>query len=232
MLPSGVYSELEKANITESVLFSYNDVELRWVGLEDWNYTLEITMSDEDISTLKAREFVVITFHGLDTLATITLNNETLGSTKNMFVRYRFDVRDLLVVGTNTLKVEFTSPVRAASLLNLNSDREIPPACPPGVYNGECHINLLRKMQSSFAWDWGLAAPSMGLWKEVYLEYYDSINIRDITHKLIDGPLETEIEKEGDESENHDIWTIQVFLHIETGLRNVEIDGVVQIELV
>lgn len=227
-----MYSELEKANITESVLFSYNDVELRWIGLEDWNYTKEITLSEDDVATLNARDFVVITFHGLDTLATITLNNVTLGTTQNMFVRYRFDVKDLFVVGTNTLKLEFTSPVRAASLLNLNSDREIPPACPPGVYNGECHINLLRKMQASFAWDWGLAAPSMGIWKEVYLEYYDSINIRDITYKLIDGPLEIDVEPEDDEVENQDIWTLQVFLHIETGLRNVEINGVVQIELV
>lgn len=227
-----MYSELEKANITESVLFSYNDVELRWIGLEDWNYTRNITMTEADVATLNAREFVLITFHGLDTLATVTLNDVVLGSTKNMFVRYRFNVKNLLKVGTNVLEVAFTSPVRAASLLNLNSDREIPPACPPSVYNGECHINLLRKMQASFSWDWGLAAPSMGLWKEVYLEYYDSINIRDITCKLIDGPLETEAASEGDGEESEEIWTLQVFLHIETGLRGFELDGVVQVELV
>lgn len=229
-LPSGVYSELEKANITESVLFSYNDVELRWVGLEDWNYTRKISMSEADIATLQDREFVVITFHGLDTMATVSLNNVILGSTKNMFVRYRFDVKKLFVVGTNILEVAFTSPVRAASLLNLNSDREIPPTCPPNVYNGECHINLLRKMQASFAWDWGLAAPSMGLWKEAHLEYYDSINIRDITYKLIDGPLDNQTEN--DDEGSTDIWTLQVFLHIETGLRNIELEGVVQMELV
>lgn len=229
-LPSGVYSELENANITESVLFSYNDVKLRWIGLEDWNYKRKIMISEADIETLNAREFVVITFHGLDTIATVTLNNVVLGSTKNMFVRYRFDVKNLFVVGTNILEVAFTSPVRAASLLNLNSDREIPPACPPSVYNGECHMNQLRKMQASFAWDWGLAAPSMGLWKEVYLEYYDSINIRDITYKLIDGPLETEVEN--DEGESEDIWTLQIFFHVETGLRNIELDGNVQVELV
>lgn len=39
-LPSGVYTELERNNITESVLFSRNDVDLRWIGLINWTYAL------------------------------------------------------------------------------------------------------------------------------------------------------------------------------------------------
>lgn len=39
-LPSGVYTELEKNNVTESVLFSKNDVDLRWIGLVNWTYSL------------------------------------------------------------------------------------------------------------------------------------------------------------------------------------------------
>lgn len=40
-VPSGVYTELEKHKITESVLFSKNDVELRWIGQSDWTYSFE-----------------------------------------------------------------------------------------------------------------------------------------------------------------------------------------------
>lgn len=40
-VPSGVYTELERANITESVLTSFNDVKLRWIGLENWTYSTE-----------------------------------------------------------------------------------------------------------------------------------------------------------------------------------------------
>lgn len=39
-LPSGVYSVLENANITGSVLNSYNDVKLRWIANEKWTYSL------------------------------------------------------------------------------------------------------------------------------------------------------------------------------------------------
>lgn len=229
-LPSGVYSELEKAEITGSVLFSFNDVQLRWIGLENWTYTLQFNLTTDDFR----REFVILTFNGLDTLAKVYLNEELIGLTNNMFVRYRFDVLDSLVSGTNTITINFQSPVEGAKNLNAKREKEVPPACPPEVYNGECHVNLLRKMQASFAWDWGLAAPSTGIWKSVQLEAYDSIVIRDVTYKLIDGPLEPEVRDDCEDcdEEIEDIWTLKIFVHIETGMKAAEFDGLVQCELV
>lgn len=61
------------------------------------------------------------------------------------------------------LKIAIISPIWVANTTAANN-KHTPPECPPANYNGECHMNFLRKMQSSFAWDWGLAAPSMGLW--------------------------------------------------------------------
>lgn len=42
-------------------------------------------------------KFVILTFNGLDTLAEVFLNGEPLGSTNNMFVRYHFNVKEILV---------------------------------------------------------------------------------------------------------------------------------------
>lgn len=39
-IPSGVYTALENANITESVFDSFNDINLRWIGKETWTYSL------------------------------------------------------------------------------------------------------------------------------------------------------------------------------------------------
>ncbi len=39
-IPSGVYSALEEAGITDSILYGYNDVNLRWVGKDNWTYSL------------------------------------------------------------------------------------------------------------------------------------------------------------------------------------------------
>lgn len=49
-----------------------------------------------------------------------------------------------------------------------NSTHKIPPFCVPKEYNGECHVNYLRKMQCSFGWDWGPAFPSVGIWYNEY----------------------------------------------------------------
>lgn len=40
-VPSGVYTELERHGKTESVLFSKNDVELRWIGESNWQYQFD-----------------------------------------------------------------------------------------------------------------------------------------------------------------------------------------------
>lgn len=72
----------------------------------------------------------------------------------------------MLKVGLNELRVQFQSPVEKAKQLFDEQARQypVPPLCVPDEYNGECHVNHIRKMQASFAWDWGPAFPSMGIW--------------------------------------------------------------------
>ena len=68
----------------------------------------------------------------------------------------------ILQAGENVLNVSFLSPVVTA---NMRSNKEFTaPTCVPAVYNGECHVNQIRKMQASFSWDWGPAFPSVGIW--------------------------------------------------------------------
>ena len=69
-------------------------------------------------------------------------------------------------VSDNELGVAFESPVAYASrrFVEQSADHEVPPRCVPDAYRGECHANHIRKMQAAFAWDWGPAFPSVGLW--------------------------------------------------------------------
>lgn len=66
--------------------------------------------------------------------------------------------------GENVLEVIIDSPIRTAKQFFNDSSNKIPPFCVPSQYNGECHVNYLRKMQCSFGWDWGPAFPSVGIW--------------------------------------------------------------------
>lgn len=69
-------------------------------------------------------------------------------------------------MGKNELKVVFESPIKVANELYKiqSANYVIPPKCVPKEYNGECHVNHIRKMPASFSWDWGPAFPSMGIW--------------------------------------------------------------------
>uniref|UniRef100_A0A183BHT4 beta-mannosidase n=1 Tax=Globodera pallida TaxID=36090 RepID=A0A183BHT4_GLOPA len=55
---------------------------------------------------------------------------------------------------------------------------KLPPECTPPVYNGECHVQFVRKMQASFGWDWGPSFPTVGIWRPVQLEYFDRLSIQ------------------------------------------------------
>lgn len=72
----------------------------------------------------------------------------------------------LFQLGTNTVSVVFSSPITEAVRLYEEQAKRyvVPPVCVPKEYNGECHVNHIRKMQASFAWDWGPAFPSVGIW--------------------------------------------------------------------
>lgn len=96
-----------------------------------------------------------------------------------MFVRYSYDVSTTLQT-ENLLEVVILSPVWAALARAQVLDKSVPPECPNERYHGECHMNMLRKMQASFSWDWGPAVPSAGIWKNVQLEIYEVAVIRDV----------------------------------------------------
>uniref|UniRef100_A0A182K9X7 beta-mannosidase n=1 Tax=Anopheles christyi TaxID=43041 RepID=A0A182K9X7_9DIPT len=214
-VPSGVYTALEQSLVIGSLLEEYNDVNTSWIGETDWIYRTNLSCLAEDY------RYVLLTFHGVDTFASVYLGEQLLGSTENMFVRYRYDVKQLCDGESRELRLQFRSPVVEAR--ERAKDRALPivPTCPPDVYHGQCHVNLIRKMQASFAWDWGLAAPSMGIWKPVRLEYYSSALIRDLTVAI------NEIEVNGIE-----LWSVVVGVYLETGLASAQLNGILTFKII
>ncbi|XP_015514937.1 beta-mannosidase [Neodiprion lecontei] len=181
-VPGGVYTDLVKAGIIPENLIGQNDVNNRWVGNQIFAFTTSFNVSVPFHETANA----ILTFHGLDTFALIFINEIPVGEATNMFVRYRFNVTKHLQVGKNNLKVILGSPIRAANELYDEQSRKyiVPPQCVPKEYNGECHVNHIRKMQASFSWDWGPAFPSIGIWKDVEVEVVKYILVTDVTADL------------------------------------------------
>lgn len=178
-VPGGVYSDLRASRqLPRDIFYRFNDEEYRWVSKENWTYDRSFQVSSEALA--KAKQILVL--DGVDTVADVYLNGQLLGRSDNMFVRLRYDVKGVLKDGANLLEVRFTSPVLVARQRAAEQAKQyvVPPECPDVHYRGECGVNHLRKMQASFAWDWGPAFPSMGLWKGVHLESYDEAVLRDV----------------------------------------------------
>ncbi|CAG9136855.1 unnamed protein product [Plutella xylostella] len=174
-VPGGVYSDLRRAGVLPDLLWQDNDVATRWVSYDNFTYSTSFQLRAEHLAT-RAANLVLL---GVDTVAFVELNGRPVGAADNMFVRYVFDVKPYLKEGLNTLRVSFASAVLAAA--RRSARHYAAPACVPAVYRGECHANQLRKMQASFAWDWGPAAPGQGLWKSAFIEFYNSAVIRSVT---------------------------------------------------
>ncbi|XP_074547334.1 beta-mannosidase [Halichoeres trimaculatus] len=198
-VPGCVHTALQQQGYIQDPYFRFNDLSYRWIALENWTYTTTFTVPEE----LRSKQKVLLVFDGVDTVASIFLNGAIVGRTDNMFRRYDFSVKEQLSDGENVLKVELLSPVLYASERSAaHSAYRVPPECPPDVQKGECHVNFIRKEQSSFSWDWGPSFPTVGLWKEVRLEAFDVLQLVQVSAvPLYDSSLSQ--------------WRLQVDLHVD-----------------
>lgn len=109
-------------------------------------------------------------FDGLDTFATVKLNDEVILESDNMFIPHRVDVTSRLKHGsTNTLTIDF-----ASARLEAIKIREAHPEHKWVGFNGDMSRLAVRKAQYHWGWDWGPILNTCGPWRPVRLETYHS----------------------------------------------------------
>ncbi|CAL8069236.1 unnamed protein product [Orchesella dallaii] len=180
-VPGGIYSDLEDNGILKSPIYhEYNDLESRWVGRVNWTFSRNFTV-DEKVFEKKS---IVLVCEGLDTISNVYINDALVGRSQNMFARYIFDIKRVVKLGENSIRIEFQSPVNYAATMYekhklVYGYRVDPPNVVP-EFRGENKVQMIRKMQSSFSWDWGPSYPNTGIWKSIYIEGYTGAVIRDV----------------------------------------------------
>uniref|UniRef100_A0A452RRU1 Beta-mannosidase n=1 Tax=Ursus americanus TaxID=9643 RepID=A0A452RRU1_URSAM len=168
-VPGCVHSALLKRGVIQDPYYRFNDLGYRWISLDNWTYSKKFKIPF-NISKWQKMNLI---FEGVDTVAKVLLNSVPIGRTGNMFKRYSFDITSV-VRDVNSLELRFQSPVLyAAQRSKAHTSYSVPPDCPPPVQRGQCHVNFIRKEQSSFSWDWGPSFPTQGIWKDVRIEAYN-----------------------------------------------------------
>ncbi|MEV3935606.1 glycoside hydrolase family 2 protein [Glycomyces sp. NPDC049804] len=165
-VPGEAHLDLRRAGLIADPFDGGNEAAQQWIGDTAWTFTTVFDWADDG----SARHDLVA--HGLDTVATVSLNGIAIGRTENMHRGYRWDVREALREGANTLTVAFAAPVPETE---ARAERDGPL---PRVNHHE--YNQLRKMACSFGWDWGIDVAGAGIWKPIGLESWSGARIASV----------------------------------------------------
>jgi len=104
-VPNSVFDDLITHKLVIDPFYGVNEQKVTWVFENDWDYELKFDIN----TTFLQHERILLRFYGLDTIAEISLNNQLVGNTKNMFRTWEYDVKQLLKGGENLLKEIFSS---------------------------------------------------------------------------------------------------------------------------
>ncbi|KAK2780668.1 Beta-mannosidase B [Emmonsiellopsis sp. PD_33] len=164
--PTNVHLDLMHHGLIPDPFIGKNENDVQWVGEKAWIYKTTF-----DAPALKDGEKAVLAFDGLDTHATVLLNDKKILETENMFVPERVDVTELLQQskGSNVLHITFES-----TFLIGKKIQEQHPKHHWGCWNGDCSRLGVRKAQYHYGWDWGPTLMTCGPWRPINLEIYNT----------------------------------------------------------
>ncbi|MBQ7770367.1 MAG: hypothetical protein IJ373_04185 [Clostridia bacterium] len=164
-VPGDVLNDLYVNGLIDDPLYGDNLRRMGDVFDSDWTYVSRFDIPE----TLYKQQRIILTFEGIDTISEITLNGKRLGETKNMFLRYDYDIKEYVKEKDNELTVKIFSAARYG--------REHQSKYRTLFSNGRL---MLRKAQCQFGWDWAPCCPTMGIWLPCYITGGHENRMRDI----------------------------------------------------
>lgn len=207
-IPGTIHQDLMNHSIIGNVFDLDAESYQNWVEHSDWEYKCTFSVTDKNITDKN----IDLVLEGVDTYATIYLNNDSVASIENMFVGYTFPIKNYLKNGENTLKLYFHS----ATKINRNKAFLHPyniPAVNEKAYKSERYSIYSRKAPFHFGWDWGPRIVTCGLWRPAYINIWDKskiesqgFHLQNLSTKVAD--YKSDIEISSTKAENVDIQTL------------------------
>ena len=175
IVPGCVQTDLLYNKKIEDPFYRTNEEKLQWIGEKEWEYTTTF-IADKEILLKNKVELV---FQGLDTYADVYLNDKLILSADNMHRTWRIECKSNLKEGNNLLRINFHSVITKGMELRRNSQ------IPLFQYANNDQEELLenrvsiyvRKAGYNFGWDWGPRFVTVGIWKPIMLEAWNTAKI-------------------------------------------------------
>ena len=167
-VPGCIHTDLLAAGKIPDPFYRDQELAVQWIGEVGWVYARQVEVP----AALLNHEAVRLRCEGLDTLATVSINGREAGRADNMFRTWEFDVKPLLVPGTNSIEVQFASTLpyiqareKERRLPNWNARHEI---------TGRSWV---RKEPCNYGWDWGPVLITCGIWRHISLVAFDTARL-------------------------------------------------------
>lgn len=167
-VPGDVHLDLLRNKLIPDPFFGKNEEGLQWIENANWEYRKTFSLSQAELS----HAHIEMVFDGLDTTATVFLNDRPVLHADDMFRAWRVDAKPLLHPGKNTVRVEFRSDVREGEKLASEDPTHDETHLPEKAY--------VRKAAYEYGWDWGPRFVTSGIWQPVSLEMWDSARIDNV----------------------------------------------------
>jgi beta-mannosidase len=178
-VPGTVHTDLLANKKIEDPFHRTNEKDQQWIDKVDWEYKTYFTVDN----LILKKERVELLFEGLDTYADVYINGSRVLSGDNMFRLWGADCKSLLRKGENEIKIYFHSPVKI-DLPKLEKLGYLLPAVNDQSENGGLEDKKIsvfaRKAGYHYGWDWGPRFVTMGIWRNVFIQAWDSVKISEI----------------------------------------------------
>ncbi len=162
-VPGCIHLDLLSTGTITDPLFGENEKNLQWIGETGWEYMRTFLVPD----SIFFNKHIDLIFEGLDTYAKVFLNDSLILDADNMFRIWSVDVKNILNMGGNQLRIEFP-PVTKEIQERYNKLRYKLP--------GDERV-VCRKAAYQFGWDFGPKFITSGIWRPVYLKGYNFMNL-------------------------------------------------------
>ncbi len=178
-VPGTVHTDLLANKEIKDPFYRTNEKDQQWIETTDWEYQTTFFADDE----LLKKEKIEIVFEGLDTYADVYLNDRKIISADNMFLLWKSEVKNILKKGENKIRIIFFSPINKVMPQYNSLPYKVPVS---NNDQAEKRVSVFsRKAGYHFGWDWGPRFVTSGIWRPVYLQSWNSIQIEDLFIKQL-----------------------------------------------
>ncbi|SKA85340.1 beta-mannosidase [Clostridium sp. USBA 49] len=157
-VPGSVLNDLFEDGLVPDPYFELNSKLVEWVPARTWVYKKKFILGEE----LRGKK-VTLCFDGIDYKSEIFLNGKSIGYQVGMFIPWKKDITDLLILGEENLLAVVIEPA---------------PIEQPQV--GKTSLVYTHKSRMTYWWDFCPRMIHQGIWDDVYLKVTEESTLENV----------------------------------------------------